>query len=67
MLEVKRRWIADGEGRQKDINDVNLMEQYLSKLGNGWQQEFLAYVLLIFIKFLAKLFYELLQYYFKTS
>lgn len=35
LLEVKRRWIADGEGRQKDINDVNLMEQYLSKLGNG--------------------------------
>lgn len=30
LLDVKRRWIADGEGRQKDIEDVKLMEQYLS-------------------------------------
>ena len=30
LLGAKRRWIADGEGRQKDIDDVKLMEQYLS-------------------------------------
>ncbi len=30
LLDVKRRWIANGEGRQKDIDDVKLMEQYLS-------------------------------------
>lgn len=30
LLNAKRRWIADGEGRQKDIDDVKLMEQYLS-------------------------------------
>ena len=29
LLDAKRRWIADGEGRQKDIDDVKLMEQYL--------------------------------------
>jgi len=32
LLNAKRRWIADGEGRQKDIDDVKLMEQYLSDL-----------------------------------
>ena len=32
LLEAKRRWIADGEGRQKDIDDVKLMEKYLSDL-----------------------------------
>lgn len=32
LLEAKRRWITDGEGRQKDIDDVKLMEQYLSGL-----------------------------------
>jgi hypothetical protein len=32
LFEAKRRWIADGEGRQKDIDDVKLMEQYLSGL-----------------------------------
>jgi len=30
LLDAKRRWIANGEGRQKDIGDVKLMEQYLS-------------------------------------
>jgi len=30
LLDAKRRWIADGEGRQNDIDDVKLMEQYLS-------------------------------------
>lgn len=30
LLDAKRHWIADGEGRQKDIDDVKLMEQYLS-------------------------------------
>lgn len=30
LLDAKRRWIADEEGRQKDIDDVKLMEQYLS-------------------------------------
>ncbi len=32
LLDAKRRWIADGEGRQKDIDDVKLMEQHLSDL-----------------------------------
>lgn len=32
LLNAKRRWIADGEGRQKDIDDVKLMEHYLSDL-----------------------------------
>lgn len=32
LLDAKRRWIADGEGRQKDIDDVKLMENYLSGL-----------------------------------
>src|SRR3989344_4048232 len=35
LLDAKRRWIADGEGRQKDIDDVNLMEQYLSGSKNN--------------------------------
>jgi len=34
LLNAKRHWIADGEGRQKDIDDVKLMEQYLSDLKN---------------------------------
>jgi len=34
LLEAKRHWIADGEGRQKDIDDVKLMEQYLSGQNN---------------------------------
>ncbi len=32
LLDVKRRWVADGEGRPKDIKDVELMERYLSDL-----------------------------------
>jgi len=28
LLNAKRRWIADGEGRQKDIDDVKLIEQF---------------------------------------
>lgn len=32
LLGAKRRWIANGEGRQKDIDDVKLMEQYFSGL-----------------------------------
>jgi len=32
LLDAKRRWIADGEGREKDTNDVKLIEQYLSGL-----------------------------------
>ena len=32
LLDAKRRWITDGEGRKKDIDDVKLMEQYLSGL-----------------------------------
>lgn len=32
LRDAKRRWIADGEGRQKDIDDVKLMEQYLAGL-----------------------------------
>lgn len=32
LLDAKRRWISDGESRQKDIDDVKLMEQYLSSL-----------------------------------
>ena len=35
LLDAKRRWITDGEGRQKDIDDVKLMEQYLSGLKNN--------------------------------
>ncbi len=34
LLNAKRCWILDGEGRQKDIDDVKLMEQYLSDLKN---------------------------------
>lgn len=29
LLEAKRSWIANGEGREKDIEDVRLMENYL--------------------------------------
>lgn len=32
LLDVKRHWIADGKARQKDIDDVKLMEQYFSGL-----------------------------------
>jgi len=32
LLNAKRRWIAGGEGRQKDIDDVKLMEHYLSDI-----------------------------------
>lgn len=32
LLDAKRHWIAAGEGRPKDIDDVKLMEQYLSGL-----------------------------------
>ena len=35
LLNTKRRWIADGEGREKDIDDVKLMEQYLSGSRNN--------------------------------
>lgn len=31
LLEVKRSWVAAGDARQKDIDDVNLIENYLSK------------------------------------
>jgi len=34
LLNAKRCWISNGEGRQKDIDDVKLMEQYLSDLKN---------------------------------
>ena len=30
LLDVKRRWIMEGIGREKDYNDVKLMEHYLS-------------------------------------
>lgn len=29
LLEAKRKWLADGDIRQKDIDDVKLMEDYL--------------------------------------
>ncbi len=29
LLDAKRCWIASGEARQKDIDDVGLMEQYI--------------------------------------
>ncbi len=32
LLDAKRRWLADGDVRQKDIDDVKLMEKYLSDL-----------------------------------
>lgn len=32
LLDAKRRWLADGDVRQKDIDDVKLMEEYLSGL-----------------------------------
>ncbi len=31
LLGVKRCWVTDGEARQKDIDDVKLMENYLKK------------------------------------
>jgi len=30
LLDAKRRWLADGDIRQKDIDDVKLMENYLT-------------------------------------
>ena len=35
LLDAKRRWLADGDVRQKDIDDVKLMEQYLSGSKNN--------------------------------
>lgn len=32
LLAVKRGWIAEGDGRQKDIDDVRLIEAYLNSL-----------------------------------
>lgn len=29
LLKVKKSWISNGEGREKDINDVKLIERYL--------------------------------------
>lgn len=34
LLEAKRDWIKNGEGRSKDIDDVKLMKEYLSALKN---------------------------------
>jgi hypothetical protein len=30
LLNAKKSWIANGEGRQKDLDDVKLMEQHLA-------------------------------------
>lgn len=30
LLRVKKSWIADGKGRKKDLEDVRLIEKYLS-------------------------------------
>ncbi|MFA6097870.1 MAG: hypothetical protein WC788_09700 [Candidatus Paceibacterota bacterium] len=30
LLDIKRGWIKDGDVRQKDVNDVKLMELYLN-------------------------------------
>lgn len=30
LLDAKRRWLADGDVRQKDIDDVKLIKQHLS-------------------------------------
>ena len=32
LLNAKRQWVADGEGRVKDIEDIKLMEEYLKKI-----------------------------------
>lgn len=32
LLEAKKSWLANGDVRQKDIDDVRLMEQYLAKV-----------------------------------
>lgn len=32
LLDAKRRWISGGEGHQKDVDDVKLIEQHLSGL-----------------------------------
>lgn len=29
LFKVKKSWISNGEGREKDINDVKLIEKYL--------------------------------------
>lgn len=31
LLQIKRRWITAGNGRQKDIDDVSLIERYISE------------------------------------
>lgn len=31
LLEVKKSWVSDGEARPKDIQDIELIEKYLSK------------------------------------
>lgn len=31
LLELKRSWVSDGAGRPKDIQDIELIEKYLSK------------------------------------
>lgn len=31
LLEVKKSWVATGESRPKDINDIKLIEDYLNK------------------------------------
>lgn len=35
LLNAKRGWVADGEGRQKDIEDIELIEQYLRQRSLG--------------------------------
>lgn len=32
LLDVKRCWVADGDGRQKDIDDIKLIEQHFPEL-----------------------------------
>lgn len=32
LLKAKQSWINDGEGRQKDMDDVKIMEEYLTSL-----------------------------------
>ncbi len=32
LLEAKRGWLVDGDARQKDIDDVKLMQKYLSAI-----------------------------------
>ncbi len=35
LLAVKKSWLADGNARQKDIDDVVLIEKYLGKQKTG--------------------------------